>query len=95
MIVAAVPTLVLYWIAAAVAVVVVAGGVWFMRFAGTRGWVYNKQNPRPSGTGIPSFVDGIFQPNIEHVVDEQTSQQTRADLSESGDGSGRDADVGD
>ncbi len=88
-----IPVVVLYWIATAVAVVVVAGGVWFMRFAGRRGWVYNEQNPGPRDAGMPSFVDEIFQPSIEHIADEQTSRETRADLNESGDTSGPGSEV--
>lgn len=56
-------------------------------WAGMRGWVFNKHNPRPSGGGIPlGIFDEIFQPSIEHVIDERTSERIRADQAESGDG---------
>lgn len=48
-----------------------------------RGWVYYrmKDKPRPSSLGL---VEEIFQPSIEHVTDEQSEEQARADRSESG-----------
>jgi hypothetical protein len=55
-----------------------------LRWAGNRGWVYNKFNPRPTGSGMPRFLDQIYQPSIEHVIDEQSSEQTQADQDESG-----------
>lgn len=55
-------------------------------WAGKRGWVYNKHNPGPSGSGIPlGLFDQAFQPSIEHVIDEQTSERIRANQDESGD----------
>jgi len=55
-----------------------------LRWAGKRGWVYNKHNPRPRGSGIPGFADQLYQPSIEHVIDEQSSASIRADQDESG-----------
>jgi hypothetical protein len=56
------------------------------RWAGRRGWVYNKHNPRPSGAGYAAGVfEEVFQPGIEHVVDERQSERLRADQDESGD----------
>jgi len=56
------------------------------RWAGRRGWVYNKHNPRPNGSGIaPGLFDEIYLPSIEHVIDEQSSERIRADQDESGD----------
>ncbi|HDK46025.1 MAG TPA: hypothetical protein ENG94_07075 [Actinobacteria bacterium] len=49
-----------------------------MRWAGERGWVYNTYNPRPPGAGTSGQVAQIFQPAIEHVVDEQKSQRILA-----------------
>ena len=57
------------------------------RWAGERGWVYNKHNPRPPGVGYaPGALEEMFQPGIEHVVDELQSERIRADQDESGDG---------
>jgi hypothetical protein len=33
---------------------------------------------------MPISFDQIYQPSIEHVIDEQSSEQTRADQDESG-----------
>jgi len=55
------------------------------RWAAGRGWVYNKYNPRPRGSGIPTTLDEIYQPSVEHVTEEQASEATRADQDESGD----------
>jgi hypothetical protein len=54
------------------------------RWAGKRGWVYNKHNPRPRGSGTSMLVDQIYQPSMHHVIDEQTSERTRAEQDESG-----------
>lgn len=64
---------------------VVLGLLASSRWAGGRGWVYNKHNPRPSGSGIPSAAFGqVFKPDLEHAVDEMQSEQARADQDESG-----------
>ena len=55
------------------------------RWAAKRGWVYNKHNPRPTGSGMPMMLDQIYQPSIEHVIEERTSESIRADQNESGD----------
>jgi len=55
------------------------------RWAGERGWVFNKYNPRPRGSGPMGSFEQIFQPSIEHVIDEQSSERIRADQDESGD----------
>lgn len=56
------------------------------RWAGKRGWVYNKHNPRPPGAGYTAGTfEEVFQPGIEHVVDERESERIRADQDESGD----------
>lgn len=56
------------------------------RWAADRGWTYNKHNPRPPGSGYaPGAFDEIFQPSIEHVIEEQTSEEIRADQDEAGD----------
>jgi hypothetical protein len=55
------------------------------RWAGRRGWVYNKHNPRPPGVGMPKVLDEIYQPSVEHVIEHEASERTKADRSESGD----------
>lgn len=50
-----------------------------------RGWVYygTEDRPRPPSLGL---IEEIYQPSIEHVVDEQTREQTEADQDENGEG---------
>lgn len=56
------------------------------RWAAGKGWVYNKHNPRPRGRGIPGSAFGqVFQPSIEHVVEEERSERVRGEVGESGD----------
>lgn len=55
------------------------------RWVGHKGWVYNKHNPRPPGVGMPKILDEIYQPSIEHVIEHEASERTKADRSESGD----------
>jgi len=64
----------------AVALVVVSNTRW----AGRRGWVYNKHNPRPRGAGMPKILDEIYQPSVEHVIEQEASERTSADRSDSG-----------
>jgi hypothetical protein len=54
------------------------------RWAGRRGWVYNKHNRRPRGVGMPKILDENYQPSVEHVIEQEASERTRADRSESG-----------
>jgi hypothetical protein len=67
------------------ATALVLGAIMNSRWAATRGWGFNKHNPRPPGNGIPMMLDEIYQPSISHMIEEQTSQSIRADQSESGD----------
>lgn len=65
--------------------VVVLGFVANSRWAAKRGWVFNKHNPRPRGSATPMLLDQIYQPSIEHTIEEEASEATRADQDESGD----------
>jgi hypothetical protein len=55
------------------------------RWAGNKGWAYNKHNPRPPGVGMPKVLDEIYQPSVQHVIEHEASERTKADRSESGD----------
>ena len=78
-----------YLLLGLVVIGVVVGVVMSSRWAGKRGWVYNKHNPRPPGAGVPGGAFGqIFEPEIEHVVEETRSEQVRAEQDESGDDPG-------
>ena len=57
----------------------------FALWAGRRNWIYYKNNPRPPGSGPLGFVEQIYQPNIEHVIEERSSERGRASQDESGD----------
>ncbi len=52
--------------------------------ADRRGWVYyrNPQRPPPRSLGL---LEEIYQPSVTHVVEHETSEQTKADQAESGD----------
>jgi hypothetical protein len=55
------------------------------RWAAERGWVYNKHNPRPRGGGTLGLLEAIYQPSIEHVIEERASQRARPSRDDSGD----------
>jgi hypothetical protein len=55
------------------------------RTAGERGWVFNRHNPRPRGAGSLGLLESIYQPSIEHVVEERSSERARGSRDESGD----------
>jgi hypothetical protein len=55
------------------------------RIAGERGWVYNKHNPRPRGMGTLGLLETIYQPSIEHVIEERSSEKARGDQTKTGD----------
>ena len=54
------------------------------RLAGERDWVYNKHNPRPKGLGTLGLLESIYQPSIEYVIEERSSQKARGSQDESG-----------
>jgi len=64
--------------------VVVIGLRRLSRYAGKRGWVYNKWNPRPPGGGTLGLLESIYQPSIEHVIEERASEKHRGSQDESG-----------
>jgi hypothetical protein len=55
------------------------------RKAGERGWVYNRFNPRPRRTGTLGLLESIYQPSLEHVIEERSSEKARGDQAKSGD----------
>lgn len=74
------------WLTISIAVVL-AVAVWAAnsRTAGERGWVYNRYNPRPRGLGTLGILESIYQPAIEHVIEERSSQAARGDQPDTGD----------
>jgi len=69
------------------AVLIVAVWAANSRTAGERGWVYNRYNPRPPGIGTLGTLEAIYQPSMEHVIEERSSEKARGDQADSGDGS--------
>ncbi len=55
------------------------------RTAGERGWVYNRYNPRPRRSGTLGLLEEIYQPAIEHLIEERASEKARGSQDESGD----------
>ena len=53
--------------------------------AAARGWVYNKHNPRPPGSGTIGFLEELYQPSVRHVIEERSSERARGSQDESGD----------
>ena len=57
----------------------------FLLYAEQRGWVYYKERRRPPGAGL-GLLTTIYQPSMEHVVEESASQRVRRDQEASGEG---------
>ena len=71
-----------------VAVTIAAAGYGLHRFllyAERRGWVYYRTRRRPPGAGL-GLLTTIYQPSMEHVLEEEASQRARRDQEESGEG---------
>ena len=71
-----------------VAVALAAAGYGLHRlllYAERRGWVYYKEKRRPPGAGL-GLLTTIYQPSMEHVVEESASQRVRRDQEASGEG---------
>lgn len=56
------------------------------RWAGERGLVYNRYNPRPRGLGSLGLLESIYEPEIEYVIEERSSERARGSQDESGEG---------
>jgi hypothetical protein len=54
------------------------------RWAGERGYVYNRYNPRPRGLGTLGLLETIYQPSVEYVIEEHSSEPARGTQDESG-----------
>ena len=78
-----------WYLTLAIVLVVITAVVFGMRrlarYAGKRGWVYNQWNPRPPGGGTLGLLESIYQPSIEHVIEERASEKHRGSQDESGD----------
>jgi hypothetical protein len=61
-------------------------------WAEARGWIYYTTKGRP-GMGF-SLIGQIYQPSIEHVVEEEQSTRLKADQDDSGDTSDPESSLG-
>lgn len=55
-------------------------GLWAER----RGWLYYRHDKGRGAVNL-GFLDQIYQPSMEHVIEEETAERTVADQAESGD----------
>lgn len=55
-----------------------------LNWANRKGWVYYRNNDRPPPHSL-GLVEEIYQPSIEHVIEQEVSDQTTRDQAESGD----------
>jgi hypothetical protein len=79
-------------IVGAVVVGVVALGYGIHRlllWAEQRGHVYYLHQRRPPGAGL-GLLAPIYEPEMEHVIEEEQSEAVRRQADESGEGGGRD-----
>jgi hypothetical protein len=58
-------------------------------WAEARGWIYYRAEDRPRGAGL-NFLAAIYQPEMEHVIEETTSFRARGDQAETGQAGGDD-----
>jgi hypothetical protein len=56
----------------------------FLRYAGRRGWVFNKHNPQQSRPMSLGLLEQIYQPSIQHVIEFEITDRTDAEQDESG-----------
>ena len=55
----------------------------FLLYAERRGWIYYKHTKRPPGRGL-GLLAQIYEPEMEHVVEEEASERVRRHDEESG-----------
>ncbi|MGI9529030.1 MAG: hypothetical protein ACR2NG_04910 [Acidimicrobiia bacterium] len=79
----------MHWVVIAVliacgALIIGVAGHLALTLADRKGWVYYRNDDRrpPHTLGL---LEEIYQPSIEHVIEQETSEQTSADQAESGD----------
>jgi len=75
------------WLVVGSFVLLIAATTWVMnsRVAGERGWVFNRFNPRTRGGGTLGLLESIYQPSIEHVIEERSSERARGTQDAAGD----------
>ena len=77
-----------------VGVLVVAAGLvhLLLTWMNRRGWIWyrTKDRPRPTSLGL---LEEIYQPSVEHVIEQQVSQETEADQAAKGEPESDDSEV--
>ena len=59
----------------------------FSRYAAERDWIYHeKHNPRPEGLSSLGLLEEIYQPAIEHMVQEIAEERARGSQDGQGEG---------
>ena len=67
------------WILISIGVALVLYGLHHLAlWAERRGWIYYRHTKRPPGVGL-GLLAPIYKPELEHVVEEGTSQRGRRD----------------
>jgi hypothetical protein len=49
----------------------------------SRGWIWYRSIARPGPSSL-GLIEGIYQPSMEHVIEEEARERTEADQAESG-----------
>ena len=53
-------------------------------WADSRGWIYYKTKPRFKGSSL-GLIESVYNPAMEHVVEERGGERARGSQEESGD----------
>jgi hypothetical protein len=78
------------WVMAVAAVLVVGYGLHRLAlWADGRGYIYYKSKPKFKGSSL-GLIEGIYNPSVEHVVEERSGERARGSQDESGDKPGPD-----
>lgn len=72
------------WAVALVAFVIVGYGMHRLAlWADARGWIYYKTKPKFKGSSL-GLIEGIYNPSVEHMVEEKAGEKARGSQDESG-----------
>ena len=73
------------WVIAVAAVLVLGYGLHRLAlWADGRGYIYYKSKPKFKGSSL-GLIEGIYNPSVEHVVEERSGERARGSQDESGD----------
>ena len=72
------------WVIAAALVLALGYGLHRLAlWADGRGYIYYKTKPKFKGSSL-GLIEGIYNPSVEHVVEERSSERARGSQDESG-----------